>query len=248
MKIEIKNRFSGSVIFSIEMDSWKLAVEAAIKSGASLNDADLSDADLRGAYLIGADLSGAALRGAYLRGASLSGADLIGADLSGAYLSGAYLIGADLNDADLSDADLRGASLSGASLRGAYLNDADLRGASLSGADLRGAKITDIAIAKTRILPEGSLIGWKKCKNGVIVKLRIPEEAKRSHAFGRKCRAEFAEVLEVIGSDVGISQYNPHTVYRTGEIVRPDSFDENWTDECSNGIHFFITRIEAEKD
>ena len=52
------------------------------------------------------------------------------------------------------------------------------------------------------------LIGWKKCINGVIVKLRIPEEAKRSHAFGRSAALEFVDVLEVIGAEVGIAQHD----------------------------------------
>jgi len=30
------------------------------------------------------------------------------------------------------------------------------------------------------------------------------------------------------------------------QSIWPDSFDENWQDECSNGIHFFINRLEAE--
>ena len=128
----------------------------------------------------------------------------------------------------------------------ADLRGADLRGADLSGANLSGAKDADLAIAVTRILPEGDLIGWKKCHHGVIVKLRIPAEAKRSHAFGRKCRAEFADVLEVIGAEVGISSHDDKTEYRTGQRVTPDSFDENWMDECSHGVHFFITRLEAE--
>ena len=123
---------------------------------------------------------------------------------------------------------------------------ANLSGADLSGANLRDAKDADLAIAVTRILPEGDLIGWKKCHHGVIVKLRIPAEAKRSHAFGRKCRAEFADVLEVIGAEVGISSHDDKTEYRTGQRVTPDSFDENWMDECSHGVHFFITRLEAE--
>jgi hypothetical protein len=80
----------------------------------------------------------------------------------------------------------------------------------------------------------------------VIVKLLIPEAAKRSHAFGRKCRAEYADVLEVIGAEVGISRHDNKTEYRVGSRVTPDSFDENWMDECSHGVHFFISRIEAE--
>ncbi len=133
------------------------------------------------------------------------------------------------------------ANLSDAYLRGAYLRGADLRDADLSGAN--GA---DLAIAMTRILPDGDLVGWKKCRDGVIVKLRIPDEAKRSHAFGRKCRAEFADVLEVIGAEVGISSHDGKTEYRTGQRVTPDSFDDNWMEECSHGVHFFITRLEAE--
>jgi hypothetical protein len=171
--------------------------------------------------------------------------------LEKAVSSGADLSGADLSGADLSGADLSGANLSGANLSGANLSGANLSGANLYGANLSGAKLPDdkngkVALARTRILPEGDLIGWKKCRNDVIVKLKIPATAKRSHAFGRKCRAEFADVLEVVGAKEGISGNDPNTIYRVGETVKPDSFDENWQDECSNGIHFFITREEAE--
>ena len=128
----------------------------------------------------------------------------------------------------------------------AYANGIrDFSGADLSGADLSDAKGADLAIAMTRITPEGSIIGWKKCRHGVIVKLRIPEDAKRSHAFGRKCRAQFADVLEVIGGEVGISMHDGKTEYRTGKRVTPDSFDDDWMDECSNGVHFYLTELEA---
>ena len=133
-----------------------------------------------------------------------------------------------------------------ATASGADLSGANLSGANLSGASLYGIKNADLVIARTRILSEGDLIGWKKCKNNVIVKMQIPSDAKRSHAFGRKCRAEYVKVLEVIGAEVGIAQHDGKTEYRKGEIVKPDSFDENWQDECAPGIHFFITRIEAE--
>ena len=131
-------------------------------------------------------------------------------------------------------------------LNGAYLSGADLSGADLSRAYLKDAEGAELAIAQTRILPEGDLIGWKKCRDGVIVKLRIPGEAKRSHAFGRKCRAEYADVIEVIGAEFGLSLHDGETKYVAGERVTPDEFDENWQDECSHGVHFFISRIEAE--
>jgi len=108
-----------------------------------------------------------------------------------------------------------------------------------------------LLVAQTRILPDGDLIGWKKCKDNVIVKLQIPADAKRSHAFGRKCRCEYAVVLDVIGAEEGESyqaKQNNQTplIYRKGKTVRCHKWDENWTEECSGGIHFFITRIEAE--
>ena len=181
-----------------------------------------------------------------LEKATASRANLSGANLSGANLYGADLSGADLSGADLSGANLSGADLSGANLYGADLSGANLYGADLYGANLYGAKNSELAIAKTRILPDGDLIGWKKCNGGVIVKLRIPEAAKRSHAFGRKCRAEYADVLEIIGGDKAISQHDSKTEYIVGTRVTPDSFSDNWQEECANGIHFYITKLEAE--
>ena len=126
------------------------------------------------------------------------------------------------------------------------LEKAVASGADLSGADLSGAENAELVIAQTRILPDGDLIGWKKCKDGVIVKLAIPAAARRSHAFGRKCRAEFADVLEVIDGSVGVSSHDKKTEYRVGCRVTADRFDDNWQEECAGGIHFFITRVEAE--
>ena len=149
--------------------------------------------------------------------------------------------------ANLCDADLRGADLRDADLRDANLRDADLRGADLRDADLRGAKGAEKIIAQTRILPDGDIIGWKKCRDGVLVKLLIPATAKRSHAFGRKCRAEFAKVVEVIGAETAVSQYDMEFIYKVGEEVKPkEPFSDDWQNECESGIHFFITRIEAE--
>jgi hypothetical protein len=174
-------------------------------------------------------------------------ANLNGANLSGANLYGADFGGADLSGADLYGANLYGANLNGANLSGANLYGADLSGADLSGADLYGANNIDLVIAQTRILPDtGDVVGWKKCKNGVIVKLLIKSETERCHAFGRKCRAERATVLEVYGAGKGVSQHDGKTEYVKDQDVICDVWGKDWTVECSGGIHFFITRIEAE--
>ena len=133
MKYDILNRYSGTVLFSAEIDAAADAPERALKRLAVLaalkDGADLRCADLSGANLSGANLSGANLRGADLRYANLSGANLRGANLRGANLSGANLRGADLRYANLSGANLSGANLSGASLRGASLRGIRLWGA-----------------------------------------------------------------------------------------------------------------------
>jgi hypothetical protein len=227
MKIEIKSAI-GSVLFSGDFSSLAEAVVAASKDGAYLS----------GAYLSRANLSGADLSGAYLSGAYLSRAYLSRANLSGAYLSRANLSGADLSRADLSGADLSGADLSRADLSGADLSGADLSRANLSVEQAKKLYTT------STILPEGDLIGYKKLRGGTIAKLSIPAAARRVGGLvGRKCRAEYAIVLE----GTGYSWYSSNTEYAPGVTVRPTHpFDDCLTEECRSGIHFFITREEAE--
>ena len=194
------------------------------------------------AYLSGAYLSGAYLRGADLTEADLTEADLRGADLRGADLSGAYLSGAYLRGADLTRADLRGADLSGADLSGAYLR----------GANLRGVRYDEnTAFFALQCPEEGSFIGYKICKEYKIVKLLITEDAKRSSATTRKCRASKAKVLEITNIEntekyeTAVSKHDANFIYKVGETIEIENFDEDRWSECSEGIHFFITREEA---
>jgi uncharacterized protein YjbI with pentapeptide repeats len=176
--------------------------------------------------------------------ADLRRADLSGADLSGANLSGADLSGADLSGADLGDADLRRADLSGADLSGADLGDADLRRADLSGADLSGANLSHFQICPE----EGSFTAFKKV-TGAILTLEIPADAQRtSSPVGRKCRASKARVVSASAEGTEFrSEHNSNFVYRIGETVVPDPYDPDIRVECTHGIHFFMTRKEAEE-
>ena len=258
IKIEIKSRWFGKILFEYEKEdnTIKDTIEAAIKQGADLTGAYLKGADLIGADLIGADLTGADLTGADLKGADLTGADLTGADLTGADLTGAYLKGAYLKGADLTGAYLKGADLTGADLKGAYLKGADLTGADLTGAYLTGAK--DIPYIPLACPSDGAFIGWKKVRPSIeygqesyLVKLEIPEDALRSSATSSKCRCNKAKVLEITSLKTGkridiITNTNKKPCkYKVGEMVIPDSFDEDRWNECSHGIHFFINKEEA---
>ena len=208
IKISIKNRWTGSILFEYSSVDNTLAktVTEALKGGANLR--------------------GAVLYGANLRGADLYGADLYGADLRGAVLYGANLYGANLREANL--------------------YGANLREANLYGADLREAIGTYMACPT-----DGSFIGWKKASE-YIVKLQIPEDARRSSAGGEKCRCDKAYVVEIQNADgtkadieTIHSTHDANFVYTVGATVEVSDFDGDRWNECAPGIHFFIDRRAA---
>ena len=170
--------------------------------------------------------------------------DFGNSDLRDANLRPGNLRGANLSDADLRDADLRGADLRDANLLGADLREADLREADLSWAKLRGAKNIDAVTAALlmRCPAEGAFIAWKQCQGNAIIKLSIPAEARRSSATGYKCRAEFVDVIE----GEGVSIHDGNTVYTPGQRVTCHEWDANRWNECGGGIHFYMSREEAE--
>jgi hypothetical protein len=222
--------------------------------GANLYEANLYGADLYEANLYEANLYETDLCGANLREANLCGADLSEANLYGANLREANLCGANLREANLCGADLRGADLSGANLYGADLREANLCGANLCGANLYGANLYETNLYEAKdlnypiVCPEyGEFTAFKKCRDNVIVKLLIPADAKRSSATTRKCRASKAVVLEIFGADKAISQHANDFIYEVGKTIEPaNPFCDNRWEECASGIHFFITRKEAE--
>ena len=221
----------------------------AYLSIANLDNTNLRNADLYAANLMEADLTGA----------NLSVANLRDADLTGANLSAANLRDANLNAANLDNTNLRGANLIGADLRGANLSatnlmEADLRGANLYAANLVDADLRDVIInEKTRFFAlqcpsEGAFIGWKKAGTK-IVKLLIPKDAKRSSSTTLKCRCSKAKVLDIQNLDGSkycssqvSSDFNSKFIYEVGKTVKVPDFDEDRWEECSSGIHFFISR------
>lgn len=104
-----------------------------------------------------------------------------------------------------------------------------------------------------------------------IAVLEIPEDAKRSSGGSDKCRADKVKVLrledmdgnevkDIVGySIIGLEsfvnskniyatvlpQHIPMCIYKAGEMIYADSFDENKFNTCSNGIHFFISKDRA---
>ena len=164
-------------------------------------------------------------------------------------LRGADLRGADLWSANLWGADLRGANLEGANLTGASLWGANLWGANLSGADLP---------AFAHCPEAGAFVAFKKARTDTgfaLVEIQIPADAARTSSLvGRKCRAERAIVTNITNLATGTrvpEAFSSHAGrafgYRTGETIVPDKYDPDIRVECTHGIHFFITRKEAEE-
>lgn len=146
-------------------------------------------------------------------------------------------------------ANLRDANLRGANLSGAYLSGANLSGANLSDAYLRDAK--ELPFVPFACPSDGAFIGWKKVNNHLIM-LEILEDAQRCSCTSNKCRCDKAKVLGITNleteesvSEIKNISYSPYVTYVVGEMVYPDSFDENRWNECSHGIHFFINKQEA---
>lgn len=238
--------------------------ERANLCGADLSDTDLRNVNLHHALLIHADLRNANLSGIDLCGVDLSDARLCNADLSCAIINAANLSYADLSGVNLCytnlcNTDLHNANISDANLCGTNLSGANLSRANLSRANLRGTDLSkliydeDTAFYALQCPETGSFIGYKKA-HGYIVELEILADAKRSSATSRKCRCSAAKVLSITtisGKSTKVkeiaSNRDSNFVYRVGEIVRVDCFDENRWNECSTGIHFFITRSEAER-
>ena len=200
-------------------------------------------ADLSFRVLRLADLVDVNLKDAILRNTNLSNADLFDANLRGADLSGA----------DLRYARLCGANLSGALLHGAQLKGADLTGTRLKNIDFEYVDLTNAKLDPKEQIRKGvclirKMIGYKKCKNGEIVKLEIPKGAIVFSINNFKCRTNIAKVLEISnGKKTAVSGYDNKFVYKVGKIVKAKNFNCQYNRECAEGIHFFRTKKEAKE-
>mgnify|MGYP007037135300 FL=1 len=126
------------------------------------------------------------------------------------------------------------------------LRDQDwrVRQAAMNIAEERG--ITDIPPYRAVNPPKKV---YKKCESGVIVVAHIPDDAEVRGTPNGKCRANKAEIIEIIGDfcgePVGISKRDGTTLYYAGDVVEVEDFDFS-NAECSTGFHFFCTREAAE--
>ena len=225
------------------LEQHKLWLDSNEKEGKC---ADLSDADLTGADLTDANLTGVNLYGADLRCADLSGADLSGAILTGADLTSVDLFAANLTGANLTNTDLTNANLTGANLRGANLTCANLTSVNLTFADLTNTILDDKEQCRKGIVLTEPMIGYKKSGECKIITLEIPIGAKVFSINNYKRRTNKCKVIDMQGETELSSYYDTDFKYHVGDEIEIEDFDENYNVECGEGIHFFLTREEAE--
>ena len=160
------------------------------------------------------------------------------------------------NSFSVFSANLEGTNLEGANLEGADLRNANLKDTNLYSADLRNANLENIqtnvyTIGYNLACPEeGSFVAYKRAGK-YIVKLLVLKDAKRSSATTAKCRCDKAKVLDIKNIKTGLkttkvhSDYDSSFIYKAGEIISVDNFDNDRWRECAPGIHFFINRENA---
>ena len=92
---------------------------------------------------------------------------------------------------------------------------------------------------------------YKKLRGAKIATLKLIKGQTFQSKYFDKCRTDRAVVVEISNIEntekyqTGISAYYDNFIYEVGKEVIADKYDEN-IDECSNGIHFFLTRKKAE--
>ena len=179
-----------------------------------------------------------------------------GMDLSGLELKKVNLYHADFRGCNLKGCSFRYSDLGYANLEGADLTGADFRNVNLFRANLRHAVLSDICVNECTMFyfsvcpSEGSFIGYKKAVAGqrcAIVKLYIPEDAKRNSATSYRCRADRARVLEIVDEtgkvlDRAWSGRDETFVYEAGKWLEVADFDPDRWNEKTRGIHFYLSK------
>lgn len=216
-------------------------------------------ADLKYADLSFTELSGSNLSRADLRYSDFSGSSFGHSNLSYSDLSHSNFYGVIFDHSNLSYSDLRYSNFACSRFNGSNLFCSDVRFSNLEHATLLKDRLLPLTKATLSIVPQsGIFTGWKK-----VVDLRNKREwlleleiiGARVNAIGsRKCRASEVKVISanVLGEDEGCfpptftAMRNAAFIYEIGKTYKVDNFNDDIREECGAGIHFFITRKEAE--
>lgn len=254
-------------------------------TGAILRFCDLRNCNFRLANLSGTKFINSSFDNSNLSEANLSHSELVNVSFRDAYLRDADFQCCKMLDGDCTNAYFCSANFDNSSCKCTNFTNANLYISSFINADLIGANFTNAVIDRRCLTykwynanlqkainppyipmacpPSGAFIGWKMVAGEdldyYVIKLQIPEEARRCSATTRKCRCDKALVLGAYKIGVNNllevnegkfhslvhSQISKPCTYEIGKMVYPDDFTEDRYCECSHGIHFFMDKYDA---
>ncbi len=198
------------------------------------------------------DMSKMDLRGIDFAWSEFQQVDFARANFCQSNLSHTKFVNCDLSHANLVDCNLFIADLRGCDLSSANCDGTNFYGSILWGAMLDNLNHTERTKFFRQYCPEqGYFLGYKKCFNNRLVTLLIPKDAKRCSSTTNACRCNKAKVVAITDLD-GEGFYTEATsfvdenfVYKLGEMMVADSYnDDRWLDS-SHGIHFWMSVEEA---
>ena len=175
-------------------------------------------------------------------------------DFTGSNLEHAMFDNVDLDNTIFANTNLKNASFNFA-VRTYWCDfrNADMTGVSTIGIDMDSKYLEGVkGLYRPMFCPEeGSFVAWKKCREGKVVKLLIPEWAARKGYSLHSCRASEAFVLEIYDEDgnevsEAYSIIDPEFEYITGETVFPKDLDPRYHGDIT-GIYFELSRAETER-
>lgn len=197
-----------------------------------------------------------------LSGLDFSNLDLSWSEFENVNFNGAVFDGAILDNIKARNTSFDGASFVEASLKGADFKTCNLSNSNCDGTDFTGAILLDAVLDGIKDSPRtkhfrmhcpeyGYFIGYKKCFNDRLVTLLILKDSKRCSSTTSACRCDRARVLAITNLDgsghytEAVSFVDADFVYRLGEVVVADSYNEDRWLDSSHGIHFWMTKEEA---
>ena len=208
-----------------------------------LKECEFKDMDLTGWNLSNIDFTLSSFQNVIL-----NGVDFCKSTVENALFDGCPMQGANFRNAVMKTASFRYCDMSRCDIRGAYLFGAVLEFANLEGI------ISDEETKWFRLhCPEkGAFLAYKKCVNDRMVQLLVPADALRTSATLPSCRCNKAKVLTIKSFDFkenfeeAWSLVDEDFVYKKGEWVEVKNFNEDRWQDSTTGIHFWLTREEAE--
>jgi len=217
----------------------------------------------------GVDLSGKNLTMSCFSECSFVGCKLTGTNFSSANIDRCVFTGCDLTDCSFAGARISGTNFSLAVIKNGVFANALIEDTVFEGADLTDAKLYDARIDEDALLKasgvevcirqiphrcpdKDAFICYKKVRDNLIIKLEVPDDAKRINIDKTRCKASKVIVLEFQNINGTKSKktevaslHNPNFIYHPGDEIEIKSFRNDAS--ATSGIYFFMERDNAVK-